>query len=226
VVGVVVVGAAVVGGCGSTALTSRVAGVRSTGGAALIVAAGAGGIDAGAGLCARPTLGREVGVSTGTAGTVAGSPPPPRNGPSAVCARRWAPFPSATAISASATTSAQTETTNVTARRSRRSNSPWSTAALRLPAREANLVPRPVSAAQPATLSRIGRFSGCARTGCRRTPSRRALRLLQDRGIREHPADAEQLRSRRPERELVALEPQEIPVDREVDVDAHAAVDM
>jgi hypothetical protein len=42
VVGVVAVGAAGVGGCGSTVLTSRVAGVRATGGAALIVAAGAG----------------------------------------------------------------------------------------------------------------------------------------------------------------------------------------
>ncbi|MDQ1384733.1 MAG: hypothetical protein QOG65_2112 [Actinomycetota bacterium] len=164
VVGVVVVGAAVVGGWGSTVRTSRVAGVRSTGGPALIVAAGADGIDAAAGLRGREALVRGRGVSTGAAATVGGSPPVPRNGPNAVCARRRGPFPSATAIRASATTSAQTETTNVTTRRRRRSNSPWSTAALRLPAREANLVPRPVSAPAPTTLSGIGRFSGCCRT--------------------------------------------------------------
>jgi hypothetical protein len=50
------------------------------------------------------------------------------------------------------------ETTNVTARRSRRSKSPWSTAALRLPAREANLVPRPVSALSAVILSGAGRM--------------------------------------------------------------------
>ena len=47
-----------------------------------------------------------------------------------------------------------------------------------------------------------------------------------DRGLGEDLADAQQLRRGRAQGELVLLQPQEVAVDREVNVDADAAVDV
>ncbi len=146
------VGAAVAGE-GSIVPIRYVAGERVGVGVAAAVT-GVAGVAGGDGVRVRGPSGRATGVSSGRAGPTAGWSTVPRNGPRAVAARDGCPpFPSATAISARATTSAQTETTNVKTRRRRRSNSPRYTATLQLPAREANLVPGAVSARAAVTLS-------------------------------------------------------------------------
>lgn len=134
------VGAAVVGE-GSIVPIRYVAGERGCAGATAAVT-GVAVVAGGVGFWVRRPPGPVTGVSSGNAGPTAGWSTVPRKGPRAVAARDGRPpFPSATAISARATTSAQTETTNVKTRRTRRSNSPRYTATLQLPAREANLVP-------------------------------------------------------------------------------------